>query len=155
MSKNKKIDNIKHYYIWGVPGRGKEVYEMLKSNSGLKQLYGDTYLSILENEKLLLYIDTRGTILALDKRNDKDIMDLVIGNWIELKLSYIPKDKEFVWAYNSDNPCIKSLIFYDAKHNCSFTGVRGKRDGYCYIHYAPFEGELPKWAKVALNKLED
>ena len=143
-----------NYWTMGTPDRGDDVYDLLQDKDSLLQSKTDVNKQMLENPSRLLLINSNHEINAIDVEDNASLVNLITKNWTELKLPWKPEDKEFVWAWDYENPCMKSLVFYDAKNNCNFTGV-GRRDGYCNMYYAPFEGELPEWAKEALKRLED
>ena len=143
-----------NYWTMGTPDRGDDVYDLLQDKDSLLQSKTDVNKQMLENPSRLLLINSNHEINAIDVEDNVSLVNLITKNWKKLELPWKPKDKEFVWAWNCENPCMKSLVFYDAKNNCNFTGV-GRRDGCCNMYYAPFEGELPEWAKEALKRLED
>jgi len=64
-------------------------------------------------------------------------------------------DKELVWCWEKDMKFGRQLGIFDAKNNCTFDRVDGKRGGTRWRYYAPFDGEYPEWAKEAIEKLED
>lgn len=63
-------------------------------------------------------------------------------------------DKQLVWCWEDDETYGRTLRFYNAKDKRSFT-PDGKRSGFCFDNYEPYEGEYPKWAKEAYRTLED
>ena len=93
------------------------------------------------NENIIVYVE-HNTSLEINRRNEPSLCKLITSNWTELKLTYQPKDKELVWAWDDVDKCQKLLNFYDANNNCLFYS-NGKRNGY------------PEWAKEAFNNLED
>ena len=145
----KEVKNEEHYYIWGVPNRGEEIEKLLSSKGIVTNLDDKTYSNINN----LIYIE-KGTTLAINKTNEPSLCNLITSNWTELKLSYQPKDKELVWAWDDEERCARTLLFYDAKNESAF-GIKGARDDWQYNNYALFEGEYPQWAKEALVNLED
>ena len=94
-----------------------------------------------------------------EKQEMLDYMHSKGKDWDEVNMEVIPyvwkpKDKELVWAWDDYDYCSRVLAFYDIKNNCCFC-LDGMRNGANYEHYESFEGEYPKWAKEALNKLEE
>lgn len=68
---------------------------------------------------------------------------------------YLKKgNKELLWCWSNGSIAERCLRFYDAKYKCTFR-QDGHRSGWVPCNYAPYEGELPQWAKDALKKLED
>lgn len=143
-----------HYWIMGTPDRGDDVYDLLHDKDPLLQLKINVSKEMLENPSRLLWTNDNHEINAISVKDNVSLINLITKNWTELELPWKPKDKELVWASDDDAICMKSLVFYDDENNCTFTG-KGYRDGAEYDNYAPFEGELPEWAKDALEKLED
>ena len=135
-------------WIRGNKDRGEEVIKAL-TDLGANNKYnykGDDCESIYS-------IISGNSITATEKGYDK--ASLIANFYTEIKLTWKPKDKELVWAW--DDWCFfeRYLIFYDAKNCCAFYSKDGGRNGCNYDHYAPFEGEYPDWAKEAQKKLED
>ena len=145
----KEVKNEEHYYIWGVPNRGEEISKLLSSKGIITTMDDKTY----SNSNNLIYIE-KGTTLAINKTNEPSLCDLITSNWTELKLSYQPKDKELVWAWDDDDIAKRYLVFFDSRNDGCFS-YDGTRVGARYNNYAPFDGEYPQWAKEALVKIED
>lgn len=143
-----------HYWIMGTPDRGDDVYAILKDKDPLIQSKSSISANTIEDPSLLLWISDDHKVSAISTENNVSLINLIINNWTELELPWKPKDKELVWVWENDEFCRRSLIFYDAKNKCCFE-ENGERNGYDYDNYAPFEGELPEWAKEALKRLED
>lgn len=146
--KEEKLNKDEHFYILGVPNRGKEVKELLLSKGIITDFKDESY----SNEQRCFYNDNGCRFI--NKISSPLLYDLVTSNWTELKLPWKPKDKELVWAWDNGDDCSKVLAFYDIKNNCCFC-PDGRRNGADYSYYSSFEGEYPEWAKEALNKLED
>ena len=147
--KEENSNKDEHFYIWGVPNRGKEVKELLESKGCVtkydnRAFEDSTYIFFIENKEAAF----------VGKTNLRSLCNLITSNWTELKLPWKPKDKDLVWAGDDDDDCRRVATFYDSKNNCSFS-YSGERNGLIFDNYAPFEGEYPEWAKKALNKLED
>ena len=143
-----------NYWTMGTPDRGDDVYDLLQDKDSLLQSKTDVNKQMLENPSRLLLINSNDEINAIDIEDNASLVNLITKNWTELKLPWKPEDKELVWASDDKDICTKLLAFYDAKNNCCFC-PNGERNGYEYDNYAPFEGELPEWAKEALKKLDD
>lgn len=138
------------FYIWGVPNRGKEVAKLIQDKGvDVCEVKDKEYT----NSNILIYED-EGSILSIDKRRSPSLCSLITSNWVELKLPYKPKDKELVWAWNDEERCARTLLFYDAKNESTFDN-KGIRDDWSYDNYALFEGEYPKWAEKALVILDE
>ena len=63
------------------------------------------------------------------------------------------KDKDFVECWHDNTVFNRSLRFYDAKNNCTFSGIDGKRKGNKFNNYKKIP--MPDWAKAVKDKLED
>lgn len=151
-----EVANIEtpHYWIMGTPGRGNDVYNALSDKDPFMQSKSSTCNDTIEDPSLLLWINDDHKLSGFSTKNNLSLINLIKNNWIELKLPWKPKDRDFVWAWDENDNCRRALLFYDAKNNCCFS-YNGKSDGPRYDHYAPFEGEWPQWAKDALVYLED
>lgn len=143
-----------NYWIMGTPDRGDDTYAILKDKDPLIQSKSNVSANTIEDPSLLLWISDDHKISAISTENNISLVNLITKNWTELKLPWKPKDKELIWASDGEYICTRLLAFYDAKNNCCFC-PNGERNGYEYDNYAPFEGELPEWAKEALKKLDD
>ena len=76
-----------------------------------------------------------------------DYLNIIFEEWE-------PKDKELVWANKEEDSLIRMVGFYD-KINHSLFSYKGKRNGWEFKYYAPYEEKWPDWAKKAYKKLED
>jgi hypothetical protein len=94
-----------------------------------------------QKARALIEVDDYRKRIEFAEENPKDI--------------YIPKDKEFVYGHCHGYPFYASVVFYDAKKSAAFSELTGKRTGFKYDWYAPYQGEWPDWAKEAQKKLQD
>lgn len=62
-------------------------------------------------------------------------------------------DGQLVWCWENEYTHSKHLRFYDSKNKCSYD-YSGKRGGFVYDNYEPFEGNYPDWALKAFQTLE-
>ena len=62
-------------------------------------------------------------------------------------------DGQLVWCWENEFTHSKHLRFYDSKSKCSYD-YSGKRGGFSYDNYEPFEGNYPDWALEAFQTLE-
>ena len=62
-------------------------------------------------------------------------------------------DGQLVWCWENEFSHSKHLRFYDSKNKCSYD-YSGKRGGFSYDNYEPFEGNYPDWALEAFQTLE-
>lgn len=137
-------------YIKGNNQRGKEVIKVL-TDLGAKNKYNQKGVS--ENDIYLIDFDGNDYFVTAAWKGTTSYK-LVINFYTEIKLPWIPKDKELVWAWNDANKYGRDICFYDSKHNCTFYSGNGHRDGLSFQYYAPYEGEWPEWAKEAVKKLK-
>ena len=75
-------------------------------------------------------------------------------DWSKFKENFIP-DKALVWCWDDNDLYQRTLKFYDAINQVSFTCLNGDREGLDYDHYEIFKGEEPEWATEARKKLKD
>ena len=62
-------------------------------------------------------------------------------------------DGQLVWCWDNEFTHTRNLKFYNAKNKCTYQ-FDGKKDGYNYDNYEPFEGNYPDWALEAFQTLE-
>lgn len=62
-------------------------------------------------------------------------------------------DGQLVWCWENEFTHSKHLRFYDAKNKCSYD-YAGKKGGFSYDNYEPFEGNYPDWALKAFQTLK-
>jgi hypothetical protein len=62
-------------------------------------------------------------------------------------------DGQLVWCWENEFTHSKHLRFYDSKSKCVYD-YSGKRGGFSYDNYEPFEGNYPDWALEAFQTLE-
>ena len=62
-------------------------------------------------------------------------------------------DGQLVWCWENGFTHSKHLRFYDSKNKCAYD-YSGKKGGYSYDNYEPFEGNYPDWALEAFQTLE-
>ena len=62
-------------------------------------------------------------------------------------------DGQLVWCWQNEFTHSKHLRFYDVKYKCAYD-YSGKKGGFGYDNYEPFEGNYPDWALEAFQTLE-
>ena len=62
-------------------------------------------------------------------------------------------DGQLVWCWDSRHSHRRILLFYDVKNKLTYDSS-GKRVGFSYDSYEPFEGNYPDWALEAFKTLE-
>ena len=62
-------------------------------------------------------------------------------------------DGQLVWCWDNEFTHTRNLKFYNAKNKCTYK-FDGKKDGYNYDNYEPFEGNYPDWALEVFQTLE-
>ena len=84
-----------------------------------------------------------------------EIKDIDDGQWEDVLYNREKGlwDGQPVWCYDKDYETIKSLGFYDAKHNRLFD-VIGSRCGNIYDNYKPYPHLTDDWVIEAYNRLE-
>ena len=75
--------------------------------------------------------------------------------WQQLEVCEITGffDGQLVWCWDNDYSHRRLLLFYDVKNKSTY-GYSGKRNGFVYENYKPFEGNYPDWALEAFQTLE-
>jgi len=132
------IEVGKRYYL----GDGRLVQIYNTDAGGGYPIHGALYTESLEEWTMIKF--TRDGRIALSGISGMDIV------WEE----WTPFDKELVWGWDESYTAYRNVGFYDAINRCMFQ-IDGERDGYAWDNYAPFDGELPEWAKEAYKKLQD
>ena len=62
-------------------------------------------------------------------------------------------DGQLIWCWQNEFTHSKHLRFYDVKYKCAYD-YSGKKGGFGYDNYEPFEGNYPDWALEAFQTLE-
>ena len=62
-------------------------------------------------------------------------------------------DGQLIWCWDIRHSHRKVLLFYDVKNKLTYNSS-GKRVGFSYDSYEPFEGNYPNWALEAFQTLE-
>ena len=77
------------------------------------------------------------------------------NTWQQLEVCEITGffDGQLVWCWDNDYSHRRLLLFYDVKNKSTY-GYSGKRNGFVYENYKPFEGNYPDWALEAFQTLE-
>ena len=89
-----------------------------------------------------------------DKGNDwRKHTDTTVWQQIEVceKTGFF--DGQLVWCWDNDYSHRRLLLFYDVKNKSTYN-YSGKRNGFVYENYKPFEGSYPDWALEAFQTLE-
>lgn len=61
-------------------------------------------------------------------------------------------DGQLVWCWDNEYSHRRVLLFYDVKNKSTYH-YSGKRGGYVFDNYEPFEGNYPEWALEAFQTL--
>ena len=133
------IEIIKQY----TPRHGREVRIYATDGVGPYRVHGAT----LEQDGWTLqkWAKNGNSIAGSNSPKDEDLVE-----------AWVPKDKEPVWCWDSDEAgkeAGRNLSFWDAKHNSTFR-YGGKRDGSTWRHYAEVE-HIEQWMLDIQAKLED
>lgn len=62
-------------------------------------------------------------------------------------------DGQLVWCWDNRHSHRRVLLFYDVKNKLTYDSS-GKRVGFSYDNYEPFEGNYPDWALEAFQTLD-
>ena len=62
-------------------------------------------------------------------------------------------DGQLIWCWQNEFTHSKHLRFYDVKYKCAYD-YSGKKGGFGYDNYEPFEGNYPDWALEAFQTLK-
>ena len=62
-------------------------------------------------------------------------------------------DGQLVWCWDDNDTHYRRLGFYNSKNKRAYD-YSGKKVGYSYNNYEPFEGNYPDWALEAFQTLE-
>ena len=139
---------------------GREI-QRLKAEQQVKEKYPIYCLSKTGNDLIVKFDGlTSGTVV---KQGKDDRVGDIYKNWIEHTECHWEQlevcsdtgffDGQLVWCWDDDNTHIRKLAFYDVKNKIVFTS-EGKRKGFGWNNYKPFEGNWTQWAQEAFKTLE-
>lgn len=140
---------------------GKEI-ERLKAEQEVKEKYPIYCLSKTDNGLIVKFDGLKsgtavkkGRMVDVGHRCEYWIEHTDMGNWKQLEVCPDTGffDGQLVWYWDKDDTHKRSLGFYDVKYKRTFAS-EGKRDGFEWDNYEPFEGNWPKWAQEAFKTLE-
>jgi len=142
MNRNPKLN------VWA---RGNETNPKKVIDALLRLGANNIYCEHGRNPDNVYYIDLSNGIAHSD-------VNSIFGwclmhSYKELRLDFNITDKQLVWCWDDDDAVGRNIRFYDAKNNCTFD-LYGKRNGWKYKNYKPYEDEWPEWAKKALEELD-
>ena len=141
---------------------GKEIEALKKQNTEKEEFKHPIYRK-LKNSSLVVRVTglNSGELVVNDKyykvgEHIKNWSNFNNNNvWQQLdvceKTGFF--DGQLIWCWDNDETHSRHLRFYDVRNKCAFYDD-GKRNGYSYKNYEPFEGNYPDWALEAFQTLE-
>ncbi len=141
---------------------GKEIEALKKQNTEKEKLTYPIYCKLKDSSLVVKFTDLRkGEVVineerhnVLRKRNDW-IKHTDTEQWQQLEVCEKTGffDGQLVWCWDNRDTHIITLKFYNVKNKSTYS-ASGKRGGYVYDIYEPFEGNYPDWALEAFQTLE-
>lgn len=121
------------------------IYYKLKKSSLVVKFTGLRSGEVVVNSK---YNKTKKTVTNCKRHTDTDV-------WQQLDVCEETGffDGQLVWCWQNEFTHSKHLRFYDVKYKCAYD-YSGKKGGFGYDNYEPFEGNHPGWALEAFQTLE-
>ena len=121
------------------------IYYKLKKSSLVVKFTGLRSGEVVVNSK---YYKTKKTVTNCKRYTDTKF-------WQQLdvckKTGFF--DGQLVWCWQNEFTHSKDLRFYDVKYKCAYD-YSGKKGGFGYDNYEPFEGNYPDWALEAFQTLD-
>ena len=140
---------------------GKEI-EALKKQSEIEENKYPIFCNLKDSSLVVKFTDLRtGEVVineerhnVLRKRNDW-IKHTCTKQWQQLEVCEKTGffDGQLVWCWDDYDTHVRQLRFYDVKNKRTYN-FSGKRYGFVYDNYEPFEGNYPDWALEAFQTLE-
>ena len=141
---------------------GKEIEALKKQNTEKEEFEYPIYCKLKDSSLVVKFTDLRtGEVVineerhsVLRKRNDW-IKHTDTKQWQQLEVCEKTGffDGQLVWCWDNEYTHSRMLRFYDAKNKRTYT-ISGKRNGFVFDNYEPFEGNYPDWALEAFQTLE-
>ena len=138
---------------------GKEIEALKKQSTEKKEFEYPIYCKHLHSPFVVKFTALKsGEIVVNDSysvgaKSTTWIKHTDINTWQQLdvceKTGFF--DGQLVWCWENEFTHSKHLRFYDSKSKCSYD-YSGKRGGFSYDNYEPFEGNYPDWALEQLSK---
>ena len=141
---------------------GKEIEALKKQNTEKKEITYPIYCKSIGSSLVVEFTRLNEGKVVVNSRYDSigeyrtNWHDYNNNNvWQQLEVCEITGffDGQLVWCWDNDYSHRRLLLFYDVK-NKSIYGYSGKRNGFVYENYKPFEGNYPDWALEAFQTLE-
>ena len=141
---------------------GKEI-EALKKQSEKEEFTYPIYCKLKDSSLVIKFTDlTTGEVVVNNNRHEQ--VGKKYNKWIEhtdtktwQQLDVCEEtgffDGQLVWCWQNEFTHSKHLRFYDVKYKCAYD-YSGKKGGFGYDNYEPFEGNYPDWALEAFQTLE-
>ena len=141
---------------------GKEIEALKKQNSEEEKSIYPIYCKLKNFPFVVKFTGLHSAEVIISNVGKR--VDCKSTNWISHTDSDVWKqldvcektgffDGQLVWCWENELTHTKHLRFYDSKYKCAYD-YSGKRGGFNYDNYEPFEGNYPDWALEAFQTLE-
>ena len=141
---------------------GKEIEALKKQNTEKKEIKYPIYCKHINASLVIKFTGLElGEVIVNSKNRSKGETSSTwsshTDNNVWQQLDVCEKtgffDGQLIWCWDNDETHSRHLRFYDVRNKCAFYDD-GKRNGYSYKNYEPFEGNYPDWALEAFQTLE-
>ncbi len=141
---------------------GKEIEALKKQNTEKKEITYPIYCKLKDSSLVVKFKGLRqGKTVVNNTFNNVGEESFTWQNHSETntwqQLDVCEKtgffDGQLVWCWQNEFTHSKHLRFYDVKYKCAYD-YSGKKGGFGYDNYEPFEGNYPDWALEAFQTLE-
>ena len=141
---------------------GKEIEALKKQNTEKKEIKYPIYCKLKGSSLVVKFAELQlGEVVVNGKYysigNKSTIWTSHTDTDVWQQLDVCEKtgffDGQLIWCWDNDETHSRHLRFYDIRNKCAFYDD-GKRNGYSYKNYEPFEGNYPDWALEAFQTLE-
>ena len=141
---------------------GKEIEALKKQNSEEKELTYPIYCRFKDQSLIVKFTALQTGVVVINNgyydvghkdNNWREHTDTTVWQQLDVceKTGFF--DGQLVWCWENEFTHTKHLRFYDSKSKCAYD-YSGKRGGFSYDNYEPFEGNYPDWALEAFQTLE-
>ena len=138
---------------------GKEIEALKKQNTEKKEFNYPIYCKLKDSSLVVKFKGLRqGKTVVNNTFNNVGNKSSIWQNHSETniwqQLDVCEKtgffDGQLVWCWGNNDTHMRYLKFYDVKNKLTYNSS-GKRAGFSYDNYEPFEGNYPDWALEALK----
>ena len=141
---------------------GKEIEALKKQNTEKKEITYPIYYKLKKSSLVVKFTGLQSGEVVVNSKHynigDKSTTyrsHIDTNAWQQLdvceKTGFF--DGQLVWCWHNIDTHSRYLRFYDVKYKCTYD-YSGKKGGFGYDNYEPFEGNYPDWALEAFQTLK-